>query len=126
MQLERVPQTALITGHRGARLTGMLSAWLVITTLGASLVVGAQEPEPKPPLEIAGKELSELLEDWPNQYVRWIITDAEKKVYESLPTDGEKLQFIEFSGRVAIPIRKRSTTSTGPSIWNATPSSPTT
>ena len=70
----------------------MLSAWLVITTL----VVSAQEPEPKPPMEIASKELGELLEDWPNQYVRWIITDAEKKVYKSLPTHEEKLQFIEF------------------------------
>jgi GWxTD domain-containing protein len=47
-------------------------------------------------MEIAGKELSELLEDWPDQYVRWIITDAEKKVYKSLLTDREKLQFIEF------------------------------
>ena len=90
MQLERVPQTALITGHGGARLTRMLSAWLVIASLGASLVVGAQELEPQLPEEIAGKELSELLEDWPDQYVRWIITDAEREVYENLlttPTD---------------------------------------
>ena len=74
----------------------MLSAWLVLMTLVPSLVLAAQEPEPKPSMEIAGKELSELLEDWPDQYVRWIITDAEKSVYKSLPTDQEKLQFIEF------------------------------
>ena len=62
----------------------------VIASLGASLVVGAQELEPQLPEEIAGKELSELLEDWPDQYVRWIITDAEREVYENLlttPTD---------------------------------------
>ena len=74
----------------------MLSVWLVITTLVPSLVLAAQEPETKPSLKIAGKELSELLEDWPDQYVRWIITDAEKTVYKSLPTDKEKLEFIEF------------------------------
>lgn len=64
--------------------------------LVAALSMGAQQPKPPPPQEIAGKELTELLEDWPNQYVRWIITDAEKKVYESLQTDEEKLQFMEF------------------------------
>jgi len=56
----------------------------------------AQEPAPDESREIAGKELTELLEDWPEQYVRWIITKAEKEVYEALETEEEKLKFIEF------------------------------
>lgn len=71
----------------------MFQALLFVT----ALAVGAQEqPDAALPQEIAGEELSDLLEKWPDQYVRWIITDAEKEVYESLPTDEEKLKFIEF------------------------------
>jgi GWxTD domain-containing protein len=70
----------------------MLGMFVLVATLS----FGAQETATAPAQEIAGKELAELLEDWPNQYVRWIITDAEKTVYESLTTDAEKLQFMEF------------------------------
>ena len=62
----------------------------------ASLALQAEEPAPQLPEEIAGKDLSEILEDWPREYVGWIITDAEQEVYKSLQTDHEKLGFIEF------------------------------
>jgi GWxTD domain-containing protein len=71
---------------------------VLVLALTLSLQAGGQEqtPAPQAPKKIAGKDLSELLKNWPDQYVRWIITEAERKVYESLQSDAEKLQFIEF------------------------------
>ena len=68
----------------------------LIAVVTASVFLQQQAPEPQLPDEIAGKELRELLEDWPDQYVKWIITNAEREVYNNLPTDEEKLKFIEF------------------------------
>jgi GWxTD domain-containing protein len=48
------------------------------------------------PAEIAGKPLSKLLEEWPDQYVKWILTKSEREVYKTFATDEERLQFIEF------------------------------
>lgn len=45
--------------------------------------------------EIEGKALSELLNRWPNAYVRWIITEEEQALYRALKSAPEKLQFIE-------------------------------
>lgn len=47
------------------------------------------------PQEIEGKALSELLNRWPNEYVRWIITEEEQALYRALKSEPEKLQFIE-------------------------------
>ena len=69
---------------------------LMMAIVVASLALQAKEPAPQLPEEIAGKDLSEILEDWPREYVGWIITDAERDVYKSLHTDHEKLGFIEF------------------------------
>lgn len=55
---------------------------------------GAQET-PGLAKQIAGKDLSELLDAWPDQYVRWIITKGERSLYKSLETDLERLQFME-------------------------------
>lgn len=41
------------------------------------------------------EDLPKLLERWPREYVRWIITEAEKESYERLATDAERLAFIE-------------------------------
>ncbi len=41
------------------------------------------------------EDLRELLERWPREYVRWILTEGEKARYETLATDEERLQFIE-------------------------------
>jgi GWxTD domain-containing protein len=48
------------------------------------------------PEEIGGKPLHELLDDWPDQYVRWILTSSERNAYKALVTDEERLEFIEF------------------------------
>jgi GWxTD domain-containing protein len=61
-----------------------------ITISLALLPVAAQLPE-----TIAGERLSELLQDWPDQYVRWIMTDGERKRYKALSTDEQRLGFIE-------------------------------
>lgn len=47
------------------------------------------------PQDIEGKPLSELLKRWPDEYVRWIITEEERELYQSLRGEQEKLQFIE-------------------------------
>ncbi|MGH9321740.1 MAG: GWxTD domain-containing protein [Vicinamibacteria bacterium] len=59
------------------------------------LLALAQTP-PGLPEEIAGKPLGELLEEWPEQYVKWILTKSERDAYRALPTEREKLEFIEF------------------------------
>jgi GWxTD domain-containing protein len=48
------------------------------------------------PSEIGGKPLGKLLEDWPEQYVKWILTKSEREAYLALATDEEKLRFIEY------------------------------
>jgi GWxTD domain-containing protein len=47
------------------------------------------------PGEIGGKPLSKLLEEWPERYVKWILTKPERDAYRALATDEEKLDFIE-------------------------------
>lgn len=80
---------------RAAFLVWAMTLGLGATPTEAQTPPGA-EPTPELPESIAGKKLSELLEDWPDQYVRWILTRAERDVYESLSTDHERLQFIEY------------------------------
>jgi GWxTD domain-containing protein len=65
----------------------VLTPWL--------LVLALQGPS-RLPDEIAGKKLEELLGEWPDQYVRWIITSSERNAYRALVTDEERLRFIEF------------------------------
>jgi len=48
------------------------------------------------PEEIGGKPLGQLLKEWPEQYVKWILTKSERQAYLALATDEEKLEFIEF------------------------------
>jgi GWxTD domain-containing protein len=67
---------------------------MLTPVLALALLLAGQAQEP--PEEISGKKLHELLEDWPEQYVRWIITSSERKVYASLETDEDRLRFIEF------------------------------
>jgi GWxTD domain-containing protein len=69
---------------------------LLSSLLLLGLVLAQQAPaQPETPPKIAGKDLSELLRRWPREYVRWIITNGERSRYESLPSEKEKLQFIE-------------------------------
>ena len=56
--------------------------WLIL--LGAALV-SLQEV----------RDLSKLLTQWPDQYVRWIITDGERARYRALESETERLEFIE-------------------------------
>jgi GWxTD domain-containing protein len=65
----------------------------VLQTLGLALLLAQQAPGV--PEQIAGKPISELLEDWPEQYVKWILTKSERETYKNLVTDEERLQFIE-------------------------------
>jgi GWxTD domain-containing protein len=74
----------------------MLHTWLLTLGLSVALQPQAQAQQPELPDAIEGEDISELLQKWPDQYVRWIITDAEKSVYEALTTDEERLKFIEF------------------------------
>ncbi len=55
-----------------------------------SMPLGAQESQ-----KIAGKDISELLKRWPREYVRWIISKAERERYEALAKEEERLAFIE-------------------------------
>jgi GWxTD domain-containing protein len=47
------------------------------------------------PQEIGGKPLAKLLEEWPERYVKWILTSSERNAYRALATDEERLEFIE-------------------------------
>jgi GWxTD domain-containing protein len=60
--------------------------WLLV-----SLLAGAATAQETPEL----KDLTKLLERWPREYVRWIITEGERARYESLATEVERLEFIE-------------------------------
>jgi GWxTD domain-containing protein len=64
--------------------------------LASFLLALALQTTPELPDEIAGKKLQELLTEWPDQYVRWIITRSERDAYRSLASDAERIRFIEF------------------------------
>jgi len=66
-----------------------MPAVLIVSVLGLSL---AQSP---PSTTENLKDLARLLERWPDQYVRWILSDAERQRYRTLTTDRERLEFIE-------------------------------
>ena len=69
---------------------------VVALVLGAACAAGAQERDPPPlPQEIGGEDLSALLERWPREYVRWIMTDEERKRYKNLVTDEQRIGFVE-------------------------------
>ncbi len=72
----------------------MLEALTLTLTLTLASAVAQQQPGL--PKSVAGKPLHELLEKWPEQYVKWIITSSEKNAYKALETDEDKLRFIEF------------------------------
>jgi GWxTD domain-containing protein len=56
----------------------------------------ALSQSPGVPEEIGGKPIAKLLEEWPEQYVKWILTKSERTAYLALSSDQEKLDFIEF------------------------------
>jgi GWxTD domain-containing protein len=60
-----------------------------------ALLVLLAQAQPGLPEQIAGKPLAELLEEWPEQYVKWILTKGEREAYRGLATDEDRLQFIE-------------------------------
>jgi GWxTD domain-containing protein len=91
MAEEIVAAPALLRNREaGVRLPAMLRA------LGLVLALAAGPQTPGIPEEIGGKPLAKLLEEWPEQYVKWILTDSERKAYRVLATDEERLDFIEF------------------------------
>lgn len=60
----------------------------------------AQEGEEGPRIQAEGwdpdaEELDEALRKWADDYVRWIITDEEKRIFDALPTLEQKIAFIE-------------------------------
>jgi GWxTD domain-containing protein len=73
----------------------MLQAGVLAMTLTLAIAAAGQEP-PGIPENVAGKPLHELLEKWPEQYVKWIMTSSERRAYKALETDEQRLQFIEF------------------------------
>ena len=72
-------------------------SWLAIFFAAATAFAQTQQGDPARgiPEEIAGEKMSELLEKWPEQYVKWIIADEEKRRYEAIEADEDKLRFIE-------------------------------
>lgn len=63
--------------------------------LAGLLGLGASQAPPAGPSTESLKDLSSLLQRWPDQFVRWIITDAERERYRALTADQERLDFIE-------------------------------
>lgn len=74
----------------------MFPALVLFVALGGAAHRPQTTSPPQLPAEIEGKPLKELLEEWPDQYVKWILTRSERNVYRGLETDEEKLRFIEF------------------------------
>ena len=74
----------------GVRLPAMFRA------LALTLALWGSHQTPGLPEEIGGKPLGKLLEEWPEQYVKWILTKSEREAYLALATDEERLEFIEF------------------------------
>ncbi|HXV64282.1 MAG TPA: GWxTD domain-containing protein, partial [Vicinamibacteria bacterium] len=74
----------------------MFPALVLLVALGGAAHRPQTTSSQKLPAEIEGKPLKELLEEWPDQYVKWILTQSERSVYRALETDEEKLRFIEF------------------------------
>jgi GWxTD domain-containing protein len=88
---EIVTAPALLRNRQpGGRLPAMLRA------LGLVLALTAGRQTSGLPQEIGGKPLAKLLEEWPEQYVKWILTKSERNAYLALATDEERLEFIEF------------------------------
>jgi GWxTD domain-containing protein len=67
----------------------------MLRALGLFLALSAGGQTSGIPEQIEGKPLRELLEDWPDQYVKWIITGPERQAYRTLASEEEKLEFIE-------------------------------
>ncbi len=67
----------------------------MLRALGLVVALGALGGGRQIPQEIGGKPLGKLLEEWPEQYVKWILTPPEREAYRALATDEEKLGFIE-------------------------------
>jgi hypothetical protein len=68
----------------------------MLRALGLVLALTAGRQTSGLPQEIGGKPLAKLLEEWPEQYVKWILTKSERNAYLALATDEERLEFIEF------------------------------
>ena len=69
---------------------------VVVLLVGTACAAEAQEREaPRLPQEIGGEDLSALLERWPREYVRWIMTENERKRYKNLITDEQRIAFVE-------------------------------
>ncbi len=68
----------------------------MLRALGLTLALAAGQQTSGLPGEIGGKPLGELLKEWPEQYVKWILTKSEREAYLALATDEERLEFIEF------------------------------
>ncbi len=68
----------------------------MLSAVSLALALAAIPQTTGNPEEIGGKPISKLLEEWPEQYVKWILTRSERNAYLALATDQEKLDFIEF------------------------------
>ncbi|HQR34708.1 MAG TPA: GWxTD domain-containing protein [Blastocatellia bacterium] len=77
-----------------ARRTALL---LIVTLLFSSLSVFAQEKKQDKDKQKRAQEekLKSVYKRWVNEDVLWIITDEERKTFNSLKTDDEREQFIE-------------------------------
>jgi GWxTD domain-containing protein len=74
----------------------MLRAVGLVVAFGALGAFAAGQQTQGLPGEIGGKPVAKLLEEWPEQYVKWILTPSERNAYRALATDEERLEFIEF------------------------------
>ena len=80
--------------RNSARRTALL---LVFTLLASSFSVFAQEKKQDKDKQKRAQEekLKSVYKRWVNEDVLWIITDEERKTFNSLKTDDEREQFIE-------------------------------
>lgn len=80
--------------RNSARRTALL---LIFTLLASSFSVFAQEKKQDKDKQKRAQEekLKSVYKRWVNEDVLWIITDEERKTFNSLKTDDEREQFIE-------------------------------
>ncbi|MBL8192142.1 MAG: GWxTD domain-containing protein, partial [Acidobacteria bacterium] len=82
--------------RNAARRTAL---FLIVTLLVSSLSVFAQEDKKKQDKDkqkrAAEEKLKSVYKKWVNEDVLWIITDEERKTFNSLKTDDERENFIE-------------------------------
>ena len=78
--------------RRSARVTALC---LIFSMVFSSLAVFAQDEKQGKKRKESKESVKSVYKRWMDEDVRWIITDEERKTFNSLKTDDEREQFIE-------------------------------